>query len=179
MNIGLVLSGGMAKGAFQVGALRAISNYIPLDEIKYISGSSVGVLNGYAFATQNLDGVEKMWMNLCENSSKMLISRVLRSEVLQNDIKKLYRANNTINTNFYCSLLDITHKKLVYKNLAKVDKEKLPLFLKASVAMPVYNKAVKIGSTSYFDGAMVDNIPVFPLMKHNLDYIICIYFAIV
>ncbi len=176
MNIGLVLSGGMAKGAFQIGALRAISNYIPLEEIKYISGASVGVLNGYAFATQNLDRVEKMWMNLCEKNSKMLISRVLRSEVLQNDIYELYNANSTVPANFYCSLLDITHKKLVYKNLAKVEKEKLPLFLKASVAMPIYNKAVKIGSTSYFDGAMVDNIPVFPLMKHNLDYIICIYF---
>ena len=42
--------------------------------------------------------------------------------------------------------------------------------------MPIYNKSVRIDDASYFDGAMVDNIPVHPLMKHNLDYIICVYF---
>jgi len=40
----------------------------------------------------------------------------------------------------------------------------------------VYNRAVQIEGTSYFDGAMIDNIPVYPLLKHNLDYIICVYF---
>ena len=33
MNIGLVLSGGMAKGAYQIGALRALNNFVPLNEI--------------------------------------------------------------------------------------------------------------------------------------------------
>lgn len=51
MNIGLVLSGGMAKGAYQIGVLRAISEYIPISEIKYISCESIGVFNGYALLT--------------------------------------------------------------------------------------------------------------------------------
>ena len=46
MNIGLVLSGGMAKGAYQVGALKAINELFPKGSIKYISASSIGVLNG-------------------------------------------------------------------------------------------------------------------------------------
>ena len=50
------------------------------------------------------------------------------------------------------------------------------MYLRASVAMPVYNHAVQIESTAYYDGAMIDNIPVYPLLKHNLDYMICIYF---
>ena len=50
MNIGLVLSGGMAKGAYQVGALTAIKEIIPDGNIKYISASSVGALNSYAYA---------------------------------------------------------------------------------------------------------------------------------
>ena len=33
MNIGLLLSGGMAKGALQLGALCALSEIIPLEEI--------------------------------------------------------------------------------------------------------------------------------------------------
>lgn len=176
MNIGLVLSGGMAKGAYQVGALRALSNYIPLEEIKYISCASVGVLNGYAYATQNLDGAEKIWKSMCSNNSRMLISQVLKSSMLQRNISRIYNHNKALSSNFYCSLLDMSHKSLIYKNLAKVDHKNIPKYLRASVAMPIYNHAVKIGNTSYFDGAMVDNIPVYPLMKHNLDYIICIYF---
>lgn len=176
MNIGLVLSGGMAKGAFQVGALRAISEFIPLEEIKYISCASVGVLNGYAFATQNLDKAEKMWRNMCSNDSRLIISQVLRSSLLQRGIKKIYDSEKALPMTFYSSLLDITHKNLIYKDFSRVNNKLLPLYLKASVAMPVYNHAVTIGNVSYYDGAMVDNIPVYPLMKHNLDYIICIYF---
>ena len=42
--------------------------------------------------------------------------------------------------------------------------------------MPIYNRSVSLDNTAYFDGAMIDNIPVFPLMKVDLDYIICVYF---
>ena len=66
MNIGLVLSGGMGKGAYQIGALRALNEFIPLKEIKYISCASVGVLNGYAYATDNLDVAEDIWKNKIE-----------------------------------------------------------------------------------------------------------------
>lgn len=53
---------------------------------------------------------------------------------------------------------------------------KIPSYLKASVAMPFYNRAVRVDDSLYFDGAMMDNIPVFPLLRHKLDCVICIYF---
>ncbi len=176
MNIGLVLSGGMAKGAYQIGALKAISEFIPLEEIKYISCSSVGVLNGYAFATKKLVQAEKMWKTICESNSRLVIGQILKSSLLQRDIIELYDESDKLTSFFYTSLLDIGCKNIVYKNLSSVEGEKIPLFLKASVAMPIYNRAVIIDGSYFFDGAMVDNIPVFPLLKHKLDYIICIYF---
>lgn len=176
MNIGLVLSGGMAKGAYQVGALRAISKFIPLEDIKYISCASVGVLNGYAFATDNLDCAEQIWRNVTNDDTRLLVNQVLKSSMLQQNIAKLYTPDKQLSSTFYCSLFDTTHLNIVYKDLSAVNSELIPLYLKASVAMPIYNKAVQINKKSYFDGAMIDNIPVFPLLKHNLDYIICIYF---
>ena len=176
MNIGLVLSGGMAKGAYQIGALKAIADLIPLSEIKYISCASVGVLNGYAYATNKLDQAEIMWKNVCSGDTRVIISQILKSSLLQQDIKNLFAGNDKLTSVFYASLLDITHKNIVYKNLTSVDNSKISLYLKASVAMPVYNRAVLIDGVSYFDGAMIDNIPVFPLLKHNLDYVLCIYF---
>lgn len=176
MNIGLVLSGGMAKGAYQIGALRALNNFVPLNEIKYISCASIGVLNGYAYATENLDRAEQMWKNICSNDTRLVITQILRSSMLQQNIKNIYDSGKKLSSNFYCSLLDLSHRSIVYKDLSEVDSNKIPLYLKASVAMPVYNRSVQLDNTSYFDGAMIDNIPVYPLLKHSLDYIICIYF---
>ncbi len=176
MNIGLVLSGGMAKGAYQIGALRALGNFIPLNEIKYISCASVGVLNGYAYVTDNLKLAEQMWKNICSNDTRLVITQILRSSMLQQNIVNLYDPKKSISPIFYCSLLDLGHRNIIYKELSSVDNKQIPLYLKASVAMPVYNRSVQLDNTSYFDGAMIDNIPVYPLLKHNLDYIICIYF---
>ncbi len=176
MNIGLVLSGGMAKGAYQIGALRALNNFIPLKEIKYMSCASIGVLNGYAYATENLDRAEQMWQSICSKDTRLVISQILRSSMLQQNIVNLYDSEKPISAAFYCSLLDLSHRNIVYKDLSTVDSNQIPLYLKASVAMPVYNRSVQLDNTSYFDGAMIDNIPVYPLLKHNLDYIICIYF---
>lgn len=176
MNIGLVLSGGMAKGAYQVGALRAIAQFLPMDSLTHISCASVGVLNGFAFATNQLDRVEAMWYDLCSEGSRKIITQVLRSQLLQQDIQTLFENSDPLSSVFYCSLLDITNKNLIYRNLQPESRETLPLYLKASVAMPIYNRAVVIDGISYFDGAMVDNIPVSPLMEHELDYLICVYF---
>ena len=176
MNIGLVLSGGMAKGAYQIGALRAINNFVPPGEIKYISCASVGVLNGYAYATDNLDRAERMWKSVCNSDTRMFITQILRSSMLQQNIKGIFDPSKKLSTTFYTSLLDLSQRSVVYKDLSMVNHRLIPSYLKASVAMPIYNRSVKLDKTSYFDGAMVDNIPVYPLLKHELDYIICVYF---
>ncbi len=176
MNIGLVLSGGMAKGAYQIGALKALNEFIPLHEIKYISGASVGVLNGYAYATGNLHQAELMWKSVCNNDTRYIIGQILKSSMLQQNISALYDKKKPIENTFYCSLLDFCNRNIVYKDLSEVDIDKIPLYLKASIAMPIYNRPVSLDNISYFDGAMIDNIPVYPLLKHKVDYIICVYF---
>ena len=35
---------------------------------------------------------------------------------------------------------------------------------------------MKLDDCSFYDGGFVDNIPVHPITKHKLDYLICIYF---
>lgn len=176
MNIGLVLSGGMAKGAYQIGALQAISEQIPQEEISVISASSVGVLNAYAYATGRLQQAEKMWEEACGDQYRRTIAQMLRSSLLQNNIQHIISDESIRADCFYCTLLDIRNRQLVYQNLKAVRAQDIPLYLKASVAMPVYNRAVEIGGTAYFDGAMVDNIPVAPMMKHAMDLMLCIYF---
>jgi len=176
MNVGLVLSGGMAKGAYQIGALKALQNFVPMEQITHISAASVGVLNGYAYATRNLEGAETIWKHICNNDTRLIISQLLKSSMLQQTIHSLYSEDRPLKNNFYCSLYNFTQNTITYKNLLSADPSLVPIYLKASVAMPIYNKAVQIGKNAYFDGAMIDNIPVFPLLKQPLDYVICVYF---
>lgn len=173
--MGLVLSGGFVKGAYQIGALRAISELISIADIKCMSCASIGVLNGYSFFTGRIDKAEKMWRNICGDDERFLISQILRSELLRYNIINICNETKIPGT-FYCALLDLKRRNIIYKDLSTIENDYIEKYLKASVSLPIYSKGIKINDTAYFDGATVDNIPVFPLLNHKLDYIICIYF---
>lgn len=175
-RIALVLSGGMAKGAYQLGALEAIAEFLPPERFTAVSASSVGALNGYAFLTGRMAQARELWRGLCDEGTRLLVSKVLKSSFLQSGIQTICRTSDVLPTSFYVTLLNLSKRELGYFNLQKAPQEELPQYLRAAVAMPVYNRAVQIGHERYFDGAMVDNIPVYPLTKLPLDYILCIFF---
>lgn len=176
MNVGIVLSGGMAKGAYQIGALKAISEMISMDDIKCISCASIGALNGYSYIMNRLDEAEQMYLDLCMDESKLFVNQVLRGNTLQNDIKRICCREDVVDKEFYITLLNMSNKKLEYRNLYHENSGNVRKILKASVAMPICNKAVLVEDDKYFDGAMIDNIPIYPLLDKSLDFIICIYF---
>ena len=175
MNVGLVLSGGFVKGAYQIGALRAISEFINIDDIKCMSCASIGVLNGYSFISGKIDEAEQMWRSICGDNERFLISQILRSQLLKRNIINICNGAK-ISGKFYCALLDLKRRNIIYKDLSTIESDYIEKYLQASVSLPIYSKGIMIDDTAYFDGATVDNIPVFPFLSHNLDYIICIYF---
>lgn len=175
MNIGLVLSGGMAKGAYQVGALQAISEYLKPEQIKYISSASIGALNSYAFASNNLDYARKMWESVNDNTDKLFISSVLRGGYLTRTISSL-SSNKPVCDKLYVPLFHMRNRNNYYVDISKYENPKLTEYLNAAIAVFPICKPVLLGNRFYYDGALIDNIPVFPLLKHRLDYIICIYF---
>ena len=176
MKIGIVLSGGMAKGAYQAGALRAIGEYINLEDITCVSATSVGTLNAYAFLNERLDILDDLWRDICQDGTRRFVGQISRSSVVQTCIRHICRPEDRMNTDFYTTLWDLKNFSLYYKNLNCINSALMPLYLKASVAIPVYNKAVPLNGHEYFDGGAIDNIPVFPLIRRDLDFIICIHF---
>jgi len=61
-KLGVILSGGGSKGAFQVGVLEYIAEH---HDIAWISGTSVGAINGASFASGNsIDNLKKSWLSL-------------------------------------------------------------------------------------------------------------------
>lgn len=65
-KIGLVLSGGGAKGAYQIGMFRALEELGLADQICTISGTSIGALNGMAYAAKGVGGVRRMMFGFGE-----------------------------------------------------------------------------------------------------------------
>ena len=63
-KIGLVLSGGGAKGAFEIGVWRALENLHVTELIDGIIGSSVGAMNAALLDTVGLERAADVWANL-------------------------------------------------------------------------------------------------------------------
>src|SRR3954469_6758411 len=62
-RIGLLFSGGGAKGAYQIGCWKAL-RALGLDDFSAIAGSSVGAMNAVLAGTGRLDTAENVWRNL-------------------------------------------------------------------------------------------------------------------
>ncbi len=178
MKIGLLLSGGMGKGAYHIGALRAIERYIPREAVTLISASSIGCLNAYAYATGNLSGAEEMWHSLNTISDKVLITDIFKSAYLKRVIAELAVPSCTVP--LYISLLPLRprNRTVAYFDMRDItDLEERKLFLQASVALPTQTRSVPIRDNRYFDGGVVDNNPITPFIgADDLDCIIALYF---
>lgn len=58
LRLGLVLSGGGSRAAYQVGALKALIPYLKKNNISIIIGSSIGSINGLILAACLKEGIE-------------------------------------------------------------------------------------------------------------------------
>ena len=176
LRIGLVLSGGMAKGAYQMGALKAIDEFFEDGEIAALSSASIGVLNAFAFANGIVDEGISLWKNIMNGQKRIFITSILKGEYLQESIKKLAEKSKKIERNFFFTILYANERELKYVDFSKESPKDYRKFLQASVALPMTNKAVELNGEKLYDGAMVDNIPVKPLESLDLDLIICLFF---
>lgn len=174
-NIGLVLSGGMGKGAYQIGALLAISEYFEPTDFKFVSAASIGALNAYAYLTDNLIKARNIWRSINIESKRKFIPSVMKSDLLPSIISDI-SCNRKVPNTFYIPLLNIHKRELNYFDLSSVSDDMIESYLQAAVSLPLYNKGVKIENETLYDGAVIDNIPILPLINKNLDFIICLYF---
>lgn len=176
MRIGLVLAGGFAKGAYQLGALRALEQFVPKEDIYCISAASIGALNAYAYATDNLDGLDTLWRSAVAPGEKRFITGIMRGNTLMRNIMMLQKKGKPLEMPLFCSLLDWRNKTVEYPDLSKTDVLSQRKYMRASVSLPPYGTPIVVKGISYCDGGLVDNIPVAPLLNVELDYVICFYF---
>lgn len=175
MKYALILSGGMAKGAYQIGALRAIAEYISPDQFSHISCASVGVLNAIPFSAGRVDEAESRWLSINHTSSKLFASAVYKSGFMQDCLQALSKSTPKCEK-LYFPLLNWKSREVIYPNYLTISPAEREQYLRAAIACPPFSWGVRIGTKSYLDGALVDNIPIRPLLDAALDFAICIYF---
>lgn len=76
--IGLVLSGGGAKGAYEVGVWQAMEEMGLAGDVAAISGTSVGAINGALFATRS-EAAETLWLENMQDIFSLSTNRIGKS----------------------------------------------------------------------------------------------------
>lgn len=176
MKIGVVLAGGMSKGFYEIGCLNAIFDFFGKENIECISASSIGALTAYAGVTGQSEYLINALKDIDVRKSGSFFPPLSGKADLIQKIRGIVLEDNSGLPQMYITVWNYTEKKVEYVPLHNLTKKEIQNYLCAAVAIPVFNKGVKINGSTMFDGALIDNIPVFPLLKKNLDFVFCIYF---
>lgn len=128
-GVGIVLSGGGAKGAYQIGALKALSEFNVIDNLSAISGTSVGALNsilylnGHKKAQQIWDSISSSDVLTFEPVDK-LFSSLRNSVTLYSPLANLGKIKTSIW--LYILSLSLVDGVFTREGLSRVI-DKLPL----------------------------------------------------
>mgnify|MGYP003384298705 FL=1 len=129
-KIGLVLSGGGARAAYQVGVLKAICRLMPTDSknpFQIISGTSAGAINAVALASYaghyklGIKSLENIWKNFTSDQ----VYRTDVKGVLGSSSKFLlntlfgYKAGDPVSLLDNAPLKRLLNKVVLYENIQK------------------------------------------------------------
>lgn len=182
---GLVLAGGGGKGAYQIGAFRALQERGFIDKICGISGCSVGSLNLTLFAMKDLTSAIDVWSHISKRQfmsidyelidfkegifSREGLIQIIDDYVNFDDITESIIPLYVNATRFYPD----EHKEAVYFKLNDKNKEEIITLLLASSALPIAYENIIYNNMVLKDGGITDNTPIKPLYDEGIrDFIV-------
>lgn len=177
LKVGIVFSGGFAKGAYEIGFCKALLEYTNLENIKAVSGASIGAINAYGFSNNNFDYIFNLWQNVEFKSAKEFFIKYDKRKIIYDYIENLHV--NTCNQNSipcYINYIKVPNISLCYKNINSEPYESQAEFLKASISVPGLYNPINIKNDYFVDGAFLDNTPITPLENEDLDVIFVLRF---
>lgn len=166
LEYALVLSGGGARGAYQIGVWKAMRE-LGL-KINAVSGTSVGSINAAFVASDDFERCYKIWNSLTMEmvyTPKKHIGPLeigaLRERLKETlDIQKL--KNSPVE---YCLVTyNLTKKQPVIVFKKEIADEQFIDYIMASANFPVFKRET-IGEDAFIDGGFADNMPVLPLAQ--------------
>ena len=187
-KVGLVLSGGGAKGAAEVGVLKVIDKARKYGlKIDYIAGTSMGALIGGLYAAGiSPDDIERMmftekWLSLYSKDAVGYFSKnywraptgLVRDDFLQNKLDSVFSSygcrffSDTL-IPFNCVAVNINDMTEVY-----LKEGVLARSIVASMAYPGFLPIQQDGM-NLIDGGILNNLPVDVVRRMGADIVIAI-----
>ena len=198
MKRALVLSGGGAKGAYQIGVWKALRKL--KIKIDIVTGTSVGALNGTLFVQNDYFSARRLWRkmnfnfvfdekilrqyNHCKTTKDMLgmfsLNFIKQGGMSVNSLehlvkqyfkpKKFFASSTDFGISTY-NFSDLKPVKLKKRDLEK--KNVTDYVIASSCCFPAF-KMKKIGSKKYIDGGFFDNLPINLAIDMGADEIIAV-----
>ncbi len=185
---GLVLNGGGGKGAYQIGAFKALREAGLNDLVTAVSGTSVGALNMCLFRYDDGTVGEDIWNHISpqqfvEPDLELLDGKegfVNREGLI--DIIDGYIDLNKIRNNpldLYATVTEFDSNgggepKARYLKLNGRPNDEIKQILLISSAMPLIYEPIVMNGLVYKDGGITDNLPVKPLYDMGIRQFIVI-----
>ncbi len=202
MERAIALEGGGAKGAYEIGALRALKEREI--SISAVAGTSIGAMNGAMIVMDAMEEAEDLWQNIrfedilsCpqelqeifwdeklnmkqaqaafQTFRQMIHDRGLDSTPLRNLVDRYLDEDRFRQSDIDYGLVtySVTDRKGVVKFRDEIPVGKLGDYILASAAYPLF-QLVEIEGKKYIDGGFYDNSPVRMLVERGYKQIICI-----
>ncbi|NLB85028.1 MAG: patatin-like phospholipase family protein [Acholeplasmataceae bacterium] len=177
-KIGLVLSGALSKGAYQLGFLKALNEKINTKHIKIIAGTSIGACNAYSFSTNKLDVLEKLWLEFDISNAFKLWRKVVFKNTIRKHLNILMTDGDEAKIPFYVTTLRVfPWWKFRYIRFEGNYQKHWLKMINGAVGFPIITGPATFHKFQvYTDGGIVDNIPIRPLNGYDLDLIIVLHF---
>lgn len=190
--LAVVLSGGGAKGAYEVGVWKALRKL----KIKYdiITGTSIGAINGMMMMQNDFYKTMYLWKNInfdqlyddfsYDNDNKKMyksyIEKIIQGGIDTSKIEKLisdnYKPNKIYNSKktFGIVSFNVTTKSVVNSTNKNTRPDKLKKYILASATCFPAFKPTKIGAETFIDGGYYDNLPINLAIDLGADEVIAV-----
>lgn len=178
---GLVLEGGGGKGAYHIGAVRALNEMGV--EISAVAGASVGALNGAMIVQNDVEKAYQLWYDMNPSMviksgteetpesgnfnltiagiKKVVLEKGLDVQPLAELLRKVIDEDKIRKSpiDFGIVTVDITERKPVEIYKENIPQGKLIDYIVASASFPAFKPAV-IDGKKYLDGGFYNNLPI-------------------
>ena len=180
-KVGLVLEGGAMRGMYTAGVLDVLmDNKIEIDGI---IGTSAGALFGVNYFSNQRGRVIRYNKRFCKDIryisklSLLLTGNIVNKKFAYYTVTKKHDIfdNETFiknNKEYYAVTTNIETGKAEYIKITNPLKQME--YLRASSAVPIVSKIVKIDNKKYLDGGVSDSIPIEKMLELGYDKIIVV-----
>lgn len=192
---GVVLEGGGAKGAYQIGVWKALLECGI--KIKGVSGVSVGALNGALICMGDYQAAEDLWKSISYSSvmqvNDVQMDKLIKHRIKELDISEIKRSTAEILSNkginvtplkelieervdeekirnspieFIMGTFSVSDRKELEITAWEAEEGYLKDYLLASSYLPAFQNE-KLHGKKYLDGGMFNNVPVDMLINRG------------